>query len=354
MTQAKGLYDLETRTLTIVDLERGPAIVIVVLAALIIWVLFRQWERTRWFMEKHPFTGSIIEAVLFVFATYTIHGIIILVGTLPRFRGWTDLTLIGAEFVLHLGWAVAIARIFEGVVHKKRADKPDWHVSRLSRVGFYSFFILLGAAAFFVSDGDTPTGLFVWTGATAAVLAFVMQQTLGDFFSGLALTIERPFKIGDWLRLEDGTEGQVEDMTWRATRLRKWDKTSYVIPNGQLASQSFTNLYGARHSFAPWYTVKVSNEHAPALVIALLEQATRTCKIPSRDPEPVVRLMDAGSSPYTYMIWVQFPNYPTMFAGRDELYRAIDDALRSADIEIATDIQEIRLRDFGKVKTPSG
>lgn len=335
---------MDARTQTIVNMERGPAIVAILIAALVVWVLFRQWGRARGFLAKHPVTGSTIEAILIVFATYTCHGIVTLFGTLPRFKHWTDLTLIGAELVLHLGWAVAIARVVEGVLQKKHAGKPDWHVSRLSRVGFYSFFMLLGAAAFFVSDGNTPTGLFVWTGATAAVLAFVMQQTLGDFFSGLALTIERPFKIGDWLRLEDGTEGQVEDMTWRATRLRKWDKSSYVIPNGQLASQSFTNLYGTRHSFAPWYTVKVSNEHAPALVIALLEQAARNCKIPSRDPEPVVRLMDASGSPYSYMVWVQFPNYPTMFAGRDELYRAIDETLRAAEIEIAADIQEIRLR----------
>jgi small-conductance mechanosensitive channel len=214
-------------------------------------------------------------------------------------------------------------------------------------MGFYGIFVVFGLVSFLVASGKTPTELFVWTGASAALLAFIMQQTLGDVFSGLSLTLERPFQIGDWIRLGDGTEGQVQDINWRATHLRKWDNTTLVIPNGKLARESFTNLHGTTHHYAPWYTVKVSGEHPPAQVIGLLEQAVASCDAPLPYPAPVARLMDANSTPYTYMIWVNFPNYPSMFAGRGELYGAMDETLRAAGIEVAADIKEIRYRQIG-------
>ena len=171
-----------------------------------------------------------------------------------------------------------------------------------------------------------------------------MQQTLGDLFSGLALSIERPFKIGDWIRLSDGTEGQVQDINWRATHLRGWDKTTFVIPNGTLARESFTNLHGENHVYSPWYTVKVSGDYDPQKVVRLLEKAAGRCVTPMKAPPPLVRLMDGEDTPYTYMVWVHFENYPTMFSGREELYREIDASLRNAGIPIASKIQEIRYR----------
>ena len=60
-------------------------------------------------------------------------------------------------------------------------------------------------------------------------------------------------------------------------------------------------------------------------------------------PAPVIRLMNAEKSPYEYMVWMHFEDYPTMFAGREELYRNIDNTLRAEGIAIAADIQEVKL-----------
>jgi small-conductance mechanosensitive channel len=241
---------------------------------------------------------------------------------------------------------VAIGRLVEGVVSKTRRRPADYRLPRLAHFGFYGVFALFGLISFLVAIGQTPTELFIMTGAGAAVLAFIMQQTLGDLFSGFSLTLERPLRIGDWIRLADGTEGQVQDINWRATHLRKWDNSTFVIPNGKLAQESFTNLHGKHHPYAPWFTVRVSGDHAPSHVIDLIEQAVRSCEVVLAAPKPVVRLMEASVTPYTYMIWVNFANYPTMFAGREELYREINAKLRASGIEIATDTLEVRHREI--------
>lgn len=297
----------------------------------------------RW-LSAFPLIAGLIDGAFFVLIAYSVQGLLLVLSAFPQLSAWSEAAKVSGGLAVHIGFAWALARIVQALVRRQKSDIPDWRLPGLLWVGLYGIFTLGGIVAFLVSEGRAPAELFVWTGATAAVLAFVMQQTLGDLFSGFSLTIERPFKIGDWVRLDDGTEGQVQDINWRATHLRKWDKTSYVIPNSQLARQSFTNLGASRHPFAPWYLVKVSGEHHPERVVELLKKAVAGCNVPLPSPEPIVRLMSADSTPYTYMVWLHFSDYPTMFAGREELYREIDSVFRAEGIAIAAEIHEVRYR----------
>ena len=315
-----------------------------VLGVGVILMLARQRGILLQWLTAFPIWAGLFDGIFIVLIAYSAQGLLLVVSELPRFYQWTEFARILGGLAVHSGFAWAAARIAQALIRKRKAHIPDWRLPGLLWFGLYGLFTLLGIITFLVSEGRAPAELFVWTGATAAVLAFVMQQTLGDLFSGFSLTIERPFNIGDWIRLEDGTEGQVQDINWRATHLRKWDKTSYVIPNGQLAQQSFTNLGTSQKPFAPWYLVKVSGEHHPERVIDLLKKAVAGCNVPLPTPPPVVRLMSADSSPYTYMVWLHFADYPTMFMGREELYREIDAVFRSEGVAIAAEIHEVNYR----------
>ena len=309
--------------------------------ALILWATARQRGAARKLVLRHPLLGAVAEASLLL-ATGLAVAMLFLIVT----NSWLSdslkepaKTLSGV--MVYIAFAAALARLLEGWLNRFSGHRSH---SRLSRTFFYGTFIALSVILYAVANDYTTEEFYLWTGGTAAILAFIMQQTLGDLFSGLALSLERPFRIGHWLRLKDGTEGQVEDINWRATHLRGWDNTTLVIPNSVLARENFTNLNGPQHMFAPWYTVQVSGEEDPDKVTALLKKAAEHCTKIQKEPGPVVRLMDAQSSPYTYMVKVQFPNYPAMFAGRDELYREIDKALRKSGIFVSADIQEIRSR----------
>lgn len=204
--------------------------------------------------------------------------------------------------------------------------------------------LLIGLGMFFWIQGYSLTGVWISTGLATALLGFALQQTLGDFFSGVALSLEGAFRVGDWLRLDDGTEGQIIDINWRATWLHGWDNTTYVIPNARLASQGFKNLHGQHHRYRPWYFVKIPAEVDPRLAKELLLEAVYNCKHNLKYPAPVVRLIDASSLPYTYMVWVHFANYPAMFRGREELYREIHYVLARAGVTPAVEVQEWRTR----------
>ena len=73
------------------------------------------------------------------------------------------------------------------------------------------------------------------------VLGLALQDTLGNLFAGLALSLDKPFKEGEWI-LVDGVEGRVEHMGWRATHLRTFTWDAVVIPNAMMGRARLQNF----------------------------------------------------------------------------------------------------------------
>lgn len=82
----------------------------------------------------------------------------------------------------------------------------------------------------------------------------------------------------------------------------------------------------------------------PRFAKALLLEAALRCNKVLKTPLPSVRLKDAGTIPYTYVIWVHYQDFLSMFAGREELFREIHYGLKQAGIQVAPDTHEIHSR----------
>lgn len=317
---------------------------LLLVAVFLFWTSIKRMTAVRDFERNHLWGFAVVDFVVLPAAAFGLGQLLgkalgaIGLGAAERFA--TNVT----ELLVALGLAAGVARVIEVWLLEQNRTGRRRKLSALARSALFGVCLLVGLLVFLIANDYAPTELYVSTGAAAAILAFAMQQTLGDLFSGIALSIERPFEIGDWLRFSDGMEGEVTDINWRATRLRGWDNTTFIVPNGQLAHQSFTNLHGPDHLFAPWYFVRVTGEADPRTVKDLLEAAAARCDSILPEPAPVARLTDGATVPYTYMVWVHFPNYPSMFAGREDLYREIRAALLQAGLQLAAEIQEVRFR----------
>jgi small-conductance mechanosensitive channel len=68
------------------------------------------------------------------------------------------------------------------------------------------------------------------TAVGAVVIGFALQDTLGNLFSGLAIQIEKPFRVGQWVTIA-GTDGLVSEVTWRATKIHTKAGNFVVVPN---------------------------------------------------------------------------------------------------------------------------
>ena len=73
------------------------------------------------------------------------------------------------------------------------------------------------------------------------IIGLALQDTLGNLFSGLALQVEKPFFVGDWVRMGH-LEGCVKEITWRATKIRTKSGHFCVIPNNLISKDTLVNF----------------------------------------------------------------------------------------------------------------
>ncbi len=146
------------------------------------------------------------------------------------------------------------------------------------------------------------TGIVATSAMITAVVAFAMQDTLGNILGGLALQLDNSIGIGDWIKVDD-TVGKVVDIRWRSTLVETRNWETVVFPNSQLMKNKFLVL--GRRTDQPvqwrrWVWFNVNLEVPPTKVIAVIEQAIQRTDIVNvaRDPAPNCVLMDMDEKGY--------------------------------------------------------
>ena len=185
------------------------------------------------------------------------------------------------------------------------------------------------------------TGILVSTSIAAGVIGFSLQSILSDLFSGIVLSIDQPYRIGDWIELENGTLGKVSDISWRSTRLVSWYNNVYVIPNSRAAGSIIQNYDLPDRRYALWFFVAISGVYPADMVKRVLLEACISCRSIESTPPPVVRLAEGVGQPYKYMVYVYFKDYPNHWGARSELLTAIQSYLKKKDILVSAIQYEI-------------
>jgi small-conductance mechanosensitive channel/CRP-like cAMP-binding protein len=122
-----------------------------------------------------------------------------------------------------------------------------------------------------------------------AVIAFAMQDTLGNLLGGLALQADNSVQVGDWVQL-DTLVGRVRDIRWRSTLIETRNWETVVIPNSQLMKSRFAILGRREGSPLQWRRIlnfMVDPGVPPARVIALVNEEMREVAIPNVASRPL-------------------------------------------------------------------
>jgi small-conductance mechanosensitive channel len=78
-------------------------------------------------------------------------------------------------------------------------------------------------------------------GVGSLAVALALQPTLSNLFAGIHLSVAKPIRVGDFVELEDGMQGYVEDIGWRATSLRQLANSLVIVPNARLSDMRIVN-----------------------------------------------------------------------------------------------------------------
>ena len=109
-------------------------------------------------------------------------------------------------------------------------------IGRLSAIATY----LVAVIGLLASAGVSWTGLLTFLGAFTVALGLSLQDVLKNFFSGIFLLMERPFKVGDHIRLKD-IDGEVQGIDVRTTMLKIQDGSLVMVPNSIVFTEVLTN-----------------------------------------------------------------------------------------------------------------
>jgi len=92
------------------------------------------------------------------------------------------------------------------------------------------------------SLGYSISGVLAFGGVGGIAVGFAAKDLLANFFGGLVVYLDRPFVVGDWIRSPDkNIEGTVENIGWRQTRIRTFDKRPLYVPNATFSTISVEN-----------------------------------------------------------------------------------------------------------------
>lgn len=180
--------------------------------------------------------------------------------------------------------------------------------------------------------GMDLSGIVATSAIITAVIAFAMQDTLGNILGGLVLEMEDTVDIGDWIKVDD-LVGRVVEIRWRSTSIETRNWETVVVPNGLLMKGKFTVLgkrTGEPVEWRRWIWFNVDYGWAPARVIAAVEPVIREAEIPNvaKTPAPNCLLMDFdgnGYGRYALRYWLTdlAADDPTDSAVRVHLYAAL-------------------------------
>jgi small-conductance mechanosensitive channel len=205
----------------------------------------------------------------------------------PQVPDANALLVISARLLwwIHLAWAITgFVRIY--LVLERRP-----HEARLLQdivVGVVYLSVGLSILAFVFG---IPIGTLVATsGVVAIILGLALQSTLSDVFSGIALTLGRPYVIGDWIVLSDGIEGRVVESTWRSTHVLTGSNNLVVLPNSFLARLGLTNVSRPDGTHLLTLTVRIAPTRMPSIVAEVMQSVLTSCSSVIAEPPPTVAL----------------------------------------------------------------
>jgi small-conductance mechanosensitive channel len=225
------------------------------------------------------------------------------------------------------------ASFFSMVFRLRRGfEAPTLVRNIFSIIAFTIIFLLLFTHYF---PNVNLGALFTTSAIFGVILGLALQDTLGNFFAGISLQADRPFQVGDVITVDEQRHtGVVEEITWRAIKIRTFQNHVVIINNSNAAKEAIEvcardNLNARIVYFNTLYS------DSPAKAIHVVREAVREADNVSQKITPIVRIRNLGDNGIDYEVKYWLEDY-AKYNDTDALVRQrIWYAFRRADLNFA-------------------
>jgi len=251
-----------------------------------------------------------------------------------------QLALAAVLFIIINAFTRFAQRAVERLVRRARSDVAGPLSLALSRIISVGGFVLAGSTALAIM-GVNLTALMAGLGLTSVALGFALKDTVEQAITGTLLLIQRPFKIGDLIEVEN-VEGVVVDIAIRTTNLRTADGIHVLVPNNKVWQGVVRNksyFPGRRFSF----TLGINYENDLPTTHRVLLNAVRGTPGVLANPEPTVSFeaFDPTTIRVVIRYWASSANtdLDTIASLQTAVTRNVIDLARAENIRMPISIQ---------------
>jgi hypothetical protein len=201
---------------------------------------------------------------------------------------------------------------------------------------------------------DLSLGPLLATSAvTSLVLGLALQPILGNLFAGIVITLEKPFRLEDWIKVGQ-VEGRVVEITWRTTHVRTRDNDNLIIPNGKIAEEYVLNFYYPNPMHLARVHVGVHYSAPPYRVRRALLECVADVEGALDKPSPDVYVKEFADSAIQYELRVWIKDIADVDRIKSELMLRIWESFKRHGITIPFPIRTLEFAPRPKPPAPAG
>lgn len=206
-------------------------------------------------------------------------------------------------------------------------------------------FLALGVLYILHVVGIDISPLIAGGAVSGIIIGIALQDTLANLFAGFFMNIDRPFKLGDLIKLESGEEGFIEEIGWRHTKVRLWSNNLVIIPNSKLSQSIIINydLPEPSISVYVWCGVAYDSDlaHVEQVVLEVAQQVQKQVQGAVADWQPIVRWREFGDFAITFFTVLRARDGRSQYLLHSEFIKALHQRFKLEGIEIPFPIRTV-------------
>jgi len=291
-----------------------------------------------------------------VFVALIVAGLWLALARLPELSPQLDIIRKIAVILFIAIAAVALVRVVNtflvwystDIAPRTKTSVDDKLIPLLRRVGTVVIYII---ALLIILDqlGVNISPLLAGLGIGGLAMALALQPTLSNFLAGTYVMSDAVVHVGDYIMLDSGQEGWVEDIGWRSTKLRHWQGNLIILPNSKLAEAIVTDYEKPDKSLLFTVDCGVSYdsnlEKVERVTIAVAEEILQRYPEGAKDFKPAVRFKQFGDSNINFAVVLKSVDRMGHFIIKHEFIKALHKRFNQEGIEIQYPARKLYLAD---------
>ncbi len=249
-----------------------------------------------------------------------------------------------------ISFALLVSRLVGGFlrlyINRYREDLPATSlVVQVSRV------VILAVGVLIALDkiGIAITPILTALGVGGLAVALALKDTLENLFAGFHVLATKQIKVGDYIRLESGEEGFVQDITWRNTILRQPTNNLIIVPNSKLSTSIIINFHMPQPELNVIVPVGVSYdsdlEKVERVTLEVAREVQKEVEGGVPDFEPMIRLTAFGDFSINFNVILRAKDFGSQHLLRHEFIKRLKKRYEQEGIKIPFPVREVYLKD---------